>query len=104
MEPFRDLREYMALLERSGELHRIRAEVDWDLELGAITRRVCNRRGPALLFENIKGYRNSLCRRLFTNGPGTRERVNLALGLPKETPYKEIVRGLKERWSQPLDS
>lgn len=104
MEPYRDLREYMALLERSGELHRIRAEVDWDLELGAITRRVCNRRGPALLFENIKGYQNSLCRRLFTNGPGTRERVNLALGLPKETPYKEMVRVLKERWSKPLDS
>ena len=30
--------------------------------------------GPALLFENIKGHRQTLCRRLFTNGTGTRER------------------------------
>ena len=104
MEPYRDQREYIDLLERLGEVKRIRAEVDWDLEIGAITRKVCNQRGPALLFENINGYRHTLCRRLFTNGLGTKARVNLALGLPAESPYREIVRVMKERWSKPLDS
>ncbi len=104
MEPYQDLREYVDLLDRSGQLKRIQAEVDWDLELGAITRKVSNQGGPALFFENIKGYRDTFCRRLFTNGLGTRGRVNLALGLAMETPYKETVRVIKERWSKPIDS
>ena len=54
---FMDMRQWMALLEKAGELRRITAEVDWDREIGAIARRVLEKRGPALLFENIKGYR-----------------------------------------------
>lgn len=51
---YKDLRTYIAQLERAGELQRIRAQVDWDGEVGAITRAVFKRRGPALLFENVK--------------------------------------------------
>ena len=57
---FMDMRQWMALLEKEGELRRIAAEVDWDREIGAIARRVLEKRGPALLFENIKGYRRPL--------------------------------------------
>lgn len=53
---FRDLREFIAALERSGDLLRIKREVDWDMEAGAISRRVFERSGPALLFERIKDY------------------------------------------------
>ena len=53
---FLDMRQWMASLEQQGELRRIKAEVDWDREIGAITRRVLEKKGPALLFENIKGY------------------------------------------------
>ena len=55
---FMDLREWIALLEKEGELRRITAEVDWDREIGAIARRVLEKKGPALLFENINGYRD----------------------------------------------
>jgi len=53
---FLDLRQWMASLEQQSELRRIKAEVDWDREIGAVTRRVLEKKGPALLFENIKDY------------------------------------------------
>jgi 4-hydroxy-3-polyprenylbenzoate decarboxylase len=101
-QSYRDLREYLALLDNAGVLKTIPAAVNWDLEIAAITRKVCNEGGPALLFENIKGYGESFCRRLLTNTLGSRARVALALGLSAATPYKEIVRVLKERWQNPL--
>src|SRR5215212_4631907 len=51
-----DLRGYIDALEAMGEVQRVRAEVDWNQEIGAITRRVCETRSPAPLFESIKGY------------------------------------------------
>jgi len=50
----KDLREFISKLEEEGELHRIKAEVDWDQELSAIMRRVFEKDGPACLFENVK--------------------------------------------------
>ena len=48
------LREWISLLESEGELKRITTEVDWDVEIGSITRRALTEGKPALLFENIK--------------------------------------------------
>jgi len=60
---YNDLREWIAALERAGELKRIKTEVDPILEIAEITDRVSkskdnqgNRGGPALLFENPKGH------------------------------------------------
>ena len=64
----------MNLLEQQGELRRIKAEVDWDREIGAVTRRMLAKKGPALLFENIKGYRDGRCTKLFVSGLGSRWR------------------------------
>jgi len=75
---FMDMRDWMTLLEKQGELRRITAEVDWDREIGAITRRVLQKKGPALLFEHIKGYRNGRCTKLFVNGLGARSRLALS--------------------------
>lgn len=100
---YQDLREWISFLDDKGELQRIKAEVDWDEELGAITREISSRSGPALLFENIKDYRKSTCQRLFTNGTGTRERVCWLLGLPEETDYRALVTTLKERFSRPVE-
>ena len=52
MAPPSDLRDWIALLEREGELHRVAAEVDPDLEITEITDRVVKAGGPALLFEH----------------------------------------------------
>ena len=81
---FVDMREWIARLDKEGELRRITAEVDWDRELGAIARRVLEKKGPALLFENIKGYRDGRCTKLFVSGLGTRRRLALALGFPRD--------------------
>jgi 3-octaprenyl-4-hydroxybenzoate carboxy-lyase Rift-related domain/3-octaprenyl-4-hydroxybenzoate carboxy-lyase N-terminal domain len=97
------LRDWIAKIDAVGELKQITAEVDWNLELGAIARRVVTQQGPALLFENIKDYRHSPCRRVFANGLGTRERTAMALGLPRETDYRGIVHFFKENFSRRLE-
>ncbi len=68
---YRNLAEGVADLERSGQLLRIAAEVDPDLEVAAIQRRVYASGGPALLFTHPKGCRFPLLGNLF----GTLERT-----------------------------
>ena len=99
---FNDLREWIDDLEERKDLTRVRAEVDWDEEIGAITREVSSQFGPALLFENIKDHQHSFCRRLFTNGTGTRERVCRFLGVPETTSYRELVLVFKDRFNKPV--
>ncbi len=77
MAPPRDLREWIALLEREGELRRISAEVDPDLEITEIIDRVVKAGGPALLFENPKGSQHPL----LINQFGTERRMCMALGV-----------------------
>ena len=93
MKGFMDLRQWLALLEKEDELRRVTAEVDWDREIGAVARRVLEKKGPALLFENIKGYQGATarCTRLFTGGLGERRRLALALGFPKDVGNAELV-------------
>ena len=44
---FSDLREFITALDKSGDLVRIKKEVDWDMEVGAISRRNFEQSGPA---------------------------------------------------------
>src|SRR3990172_6028214 len=80
-----DTREYIDLLERAGELRRVKTEVDWRLEAGAMSRLVCERRGPAPLFEKVKDYPGQqLAAVLFgPSKPMLHGRIALALGLDK---------------------
>ena len=77
--PAKDLREWIALLERENELVRIVAEVDPELEITEITDRVVKSGGPALLFENVKGSRLPL----LINQFGTERRMCLAFGVER---------------------
>jgi GNAT superfamily N-acetyltransferase len=52
-------------------------------KLGAIARRVLEKKGPALLFENIAGYETGRCTRLLTGALGDRRRLALALGVAR---------------------
>lgn len=54
---YKDLREFIDRLDREGELVRVRAQVDPELEVGAIMRKVFDKRGKAILFENVKGHK-----------------------------------------------
>src|SRR5215472_6257174 len=88
---FKDLREWLAVLDKQGELRRIGAPVAWDREIGAIARRVLEKKGPALLFENIAGYETGRCTRLFTGGLGSRGRLALSLGFPADVSNADLV-------------
>lgn len=56
---FKDLRSFLSVIEKRGLLKRITAEVDWDEEMGAIFEEMIKRKGPALLFENIKDHKDT---------------------------------------------
>ena len=101
---YHDLRDWTAKLEEEGELKRIQAEVDWDEEIGGITRRVFDmkEKGHALLFENIKDYQEGPCTKLFTASIATYGRIALMLGLPKDTPVREIIQTVRDRISSPV--
>ena len=75
----RDLRGFLELLEARGQLRRISAPVDPDLELAAIADRVLGCGGPALLFENVKGSSIPVAVNLL----GTLERVLWSMGMER---------------------
>jgi 4-hydroxy-3-polyprenylbenzoate decarboxylase len=78
MAPASDLRGWIARLESEGELVRISAQVDPELEITEITDRTVKAGGPALLFENVKGSE----RPLLINQFGTERRMSMAFDAP----------------------
>lgn len=77
---FKDLREFIAYLEKNDELVRIKKEIDPYLEMTEICDRSLKAGGPAILFENPKGSDIPVLGNLF----GTTRRV--ALGMGQEDP------------------
>jgi 4-hydroxy-3-polyprenylbenzoate decarboxylase len=73
-----DLREWISVLDRAGELKKISAEVDPILEITEIADRVSKSSGggKALLFQNIKGHPGA---QVLINQFGSARRMNLAL-------------------------
>ena len=84
---FKDLRDFMALLESKGQLKRITAEVDPYLEIGEITDRVSKQVGPALLFENPinRATGERYATPVVINLMGSYDRMAWALGVDAET-------------------
>ena len=96
---FDDLRDWIAALDRAGELKRIRAEVDPILEITEIADRVSKGAakkygrpgGPALLFENVKDA-NGIP--VFINQFGSERRMQMALGVDRLDEISERIRQL----------
>jgi 4-hydroxy-3-polyprenylbenzoate decarboxylase len=98
---YNDLREWIATLERAGELKRIKTEVDPILEITEITDRVSKsgRRssnlknvqpgGSALFFENIKGHPGA---KVLINQFGSERRMRLALGVDSLDEIAERIK------------
>ncbi len=82
-----DLRVFLAELERAGDLVRVAAEVDADLELAEVHRRVIAAGGPALLFERVRGRSFRVATNLF----GSRSRVELAFGHEPERLIERVA-------------
>ena len=74
---FKDLRDFLTFIEKKGQLKRISAPVDRDLEITEISDRIMKSGGPALLFENVRGFDVPLVINVF----GSRERTGWALGV-----------------------
>src|SRR5438477_6685120 len=77
--PALNLRDWIALLEREGELARVTVEVDPDLEMTEIVDRTVKAGGPALLFEKPQGSIHPL----LINQFGTERRMCLAFGVER---------------------
>jgi len=101
---FVDLRSFLSHLESTGNLARVRAEVDTDQEITIIQHRVMAAGGPALLFENVKGSPYRIASNLF----GTPGRVSDVFGgdpaamgqMINELAEKLAPPSLSAMWSQ----
>lgn len=89
---YRDLREFIELLEKKGLLRRIKTQVSAELEITEILDRAVKSSGHALLFENVEGYKIPV----FANAFGTMERINLALGVNDMNEIGERIQKLLE--------
>lgn len=83
---YKDLRDFIAQLEQRGELVRISQPVDPVLEMTEIADRTLRGGGPALLFENPKGYSIPVLANLF----GTPKRVALGMGQDEVSALREV--------------
>ncbi len=105
---YHDLRDFIAQLEKLGELKRVTVEVDPKLEMTEICDRVLKAGGPAILFENPKGGSMPVLANLF----GTPRRVALGMGEEDVSALREVgkllaylkepepPRGLKDAWDK----
>ena len=108
---YSDLREFIAFLEQQGELVRISQEIDPYLEMTEISDRTLRAKGPALLFENPKGYNTPVLCNLF----GTPERVAMGMGQESVTALRDVgtllaflkepepPKGLRDLWEKRHD-
>jgi 4-hydroxy-3-polyprenylbenzoate decarboxylase len=105
---YHDLRDFIAQLERMGELRRIGVEIDTRLEMTEICDRVLRAGGPAVLFEKPKGHAMPVLANLF----GTPRRVALGMGQESVDALREVgkllaflkepepPKGLKDAWEK----
>ncbi len=105
---YSDLRDFIESLEAQGELKRISVEVDPVLEMTEICDRTLRAGGPALLFENPKGFDMPVLANLF----GTPRRVAMGMGEDEVEQLREIgkllaflkepepPKGMKDAWSK----
>lgn len=105
---YKDLRDFIHKLEKQGELKRISMEIDPDLEMTEIADRTLRAGGPAILFENPKGYDMPVLANLF----GTPQRVAMGMGQESVEALREVgkllaylkepepPKGLKDLWEK----
>ena len=86
----RDLRAFIKLVEERGQLRRIKALVDSDLEIAEIANRMLQVGGPALLFENVRGTSVPVVVNLL----GTVERICWAMKMEKPEELEDLGRKL----------
>ena len=81
--PIKDIHEFINILEKEGELRRVKIEVNSNLEIAEIMRRGMYSDGPAILFENVKGNEMPVLGNAF----GSMRRLEIGLEM---TDFTEI--------------
>lgn len=84
-----DLRDYIALVKKTGELKRIKKSTSTKYEIAALTAQVNN--SDALLFDNIKESKFQLV----SNLVGTRKRFGLAIGANRIDIHSKVISAIK---------
>jgi 4-hydroxy-3-polyprenylbenzoate decarboxylase len=110
---YKDLRDFIAQLEKLGELKRVTAPVSPYLEMTEICDRVLRAQGPAILFENPAGHNMSANKiPVLANLFGTPRRVALGMGEESTAALREVgkllaylkepepPKGLKDAWEK----
>jgi 4-hydroxy-3-polyprenylbenzoate decarboxylase len=85
-----DFREFLQVLEKRGQLRRIKTLVDSDLEIAEISNRMLQCGGPGLLFENVKGAKYPVA----VNIMGTVERICWAMNMEQPQELEDLGRKL----------
>ncbi len=96
---YKNLNQFIQVLEEAGELVRIKEYVDPKLEITEITDRISKEYGPALLFENT-GYDFPV----LINSMGTEKRMAMALGVEKLDDVAKEIEGLFKLLTGPKNS
>ncbi|MDR3540624.1 MAG: non-oxidative hydroxyarylic acid decarboxylases subunit C [Desulfosporosinus sp.] len=92
-----DLREFLAVLEESGQLVRVKEVVNPEPDIAAAGRAAANlKSSPAILFEKVRGYRYSVV----TNVHGSWQNHALMLGMDKNASIKDQFYELNRRWDK----
>ena len=86
----RDLRGFIKILEERGQLKRISALVDPDMEIAEISNRMLQKGGPGLIFENVKGASFPVA----VNLMGTVERICWAMNMEKPEELETLGKKL----------
>ena len=100
---YKDLREFISVLEKNKELLHVTEPVNPVYELAGWCRKSTDmgKEAVALMFDNIEGYPKGY--RLFANGLSTYPKIALSLGLDPATPPKDIIEIFSERLQHPID-
>lgn len=96
----KDIRQFVEIAENSGDLVKVKEEVDWDCEAGAMVRLSNEKKGPALLFEKLKDYSSEY--RLLGAPLATFRRLALSLGMNAEAPMPQIHDEYERRIAHPI--
>jgi UbiD family decarboxylase len=90
----KDMRDWISWLEEEGQLSRVKAPVDWNEEMGTITRRAYDVYGdasPAMLFENIKDYPAPGPSQVFIGQFRSYARLAMMFGLDHKTSQRRDI-------------
>jgi 4-hydroxy-3-polyprenylbenzoate decarboxylase len=105
---YNDLRDFIQQLENAGQLKRVSIEIDPYLQMTEVCDRTLRAQGPALLFENPKGFGIPVLANLF----GTPQRVAMGMGEESPEALREVgkllaflkepepPKGMKDAWEK----